>query len=273
MNGDESFLHQDAAELERFLIHHARRDRAPRAAYERALASLASVSLATGLTASAKLAWGASAVSQVTPWVVAKWIAVGMTASLLTFGAAEGLYQTLGGGETSSHESKQPARPAPLRAAADAEGVAQPQPEAPGAVRSSHPIPAPANAPARSIEASAPQPDSAQIDDQSASGSPASGSDAEQLSREVTRLRRARALLVGSSPASALEVLNGYTLEFPSGTLRIEAAALRIEAFVALGDRAAARRLATEFLASFPSSPLATRVRQISGLAAEGQKP
>jgi hypothetical protein len=100
-----------------------------------------------------------------------------------------------------------------------------------------------------------------------------SGAGAEQLSREVTRLRRARAVLVGGSPASALEVLNGYALEFPSGALRIEAAALRIEAVAALGDHAAARRLAAEFLASFPSSPLATRVRQVSGLVAEGQKP
>ena len=101
MNNDESFLHQETAELERFLLGHARRDRAPRAAHERALAGLASVSRATGLSASA---WGASAASPATPWLIAKWIAVGMSASLLTFGTAEGLYGAFGAQQTSAHE-------------------------------------------------------------------------------------------------------------------------------------------------------------------------
>jgi hypothetical protein len=269
MNHHESFLDQDTAELERFLVQHARRDRAPRAAHERALVSLASVSLATGLTASAKLAWGASAASQVTPWLVGKWIAVGMSASLLTFGVAEGLHEAFSASEPSAQERKQGSEPAARRGSSLPEGVVQSPSEAPAPALSSHP----AALPARPIQTNVPQPDSAQVDDASPFGSPAGAAVSEQLSREVTRLRHARALLVGGSAANALEVLDGYAREFPLGTLRVEAAALRIEAVAALGDRVSARRLATEFLTRFPSSPLAARVRQVSGLVAEEHKP
>jgi hypothetical protein len=273
MNSDESFLHQESAALERFLLQHARRDRAPRGASERALAGLAALSLATGVTASAKLAWGASAASQVTPWVVAKWIAVGMSASVLTFGAAEGLLEAFSDRETSGHERRQSTLSPPARQTAEPQSVVRSELALATPVPSRHPSPPGTNARARPTETSAPLLDSSESDASSASGSVASGAAAEQLSREVTRLRRARAALVAGAPATALEVLNGYALEFPLGTLRAEAAALRIEALAAQGERATARRLASEFLGSYPASPLAARVRQISGLAAAEQKP
>lgn len=275
MNSDPPFLEQDAAELERFLVQQARRDRAPRAAHERALVTLSSLSLGAGLTASAKLAWGASAASQVTPWLVTKWIAVGMTASLATFAAAEGLHHAFTARETTVDERKQtPPGAAPRLPGAErakqspaAAGLSAAVPAA-----SSHAAPGSASAPSGPAPTVEPAATSTHLPSSTAFGAASSEASA-QLTREVARLQRARSSLVAGSPSAALEALNGYAREFPSGALRAEAAALRVEAVAALGNRALAQSLASEFLTRFPSSPLSARVRAVSGLAHEKNKP
>ncbi len=275
MNSDPPFLEQDAAELERFLVQQARRDRAPRAAHERALVTLSSLSLGAGLTASAKLAWGASAGSQVTPWLVTKWIAVGMSASLTTFAAAEGLHHAFAARETNVDERKQtPPGAAPRLPGAERAKQSPPAAALSAAVPAASPHAAPGSASAPSEPGPTVEPAATSTRLPSSTAIDAASSKASaQLTREVARLQRARSSLVAGSPSAALEALNGYAREFPSGALRAEAAALRVEAVAALGNRALAQSLASEFLTRFPSSPLSARVRAVSGLAHEKNKP
>lgn len=256
------------------MVQQARKDRAPRGARERALLGVASLSAGAGVTASAHLAWGASATSKVTPWLVAKWIGVGMTATLTTFMAAEGIHDALDADKPSSTAPKSAAPPAALdparsavRATAPAASAAAPMPLA------STPLTAEAAAvalaaPTRTgaVPSSFPgAPSSTAFD---SVGNPASSA---ELAREVARLRGARASLVAGEPARALQALDAYGQLFPKGALQAEAAALRVEAVAMQGDGARARRLASEFATRFPSSPLAPRVRAVSGLTGESE--
>ena len=276
MTSDESFLQKDALELEHFLVQQARGDRAPRGSRERVLASLASVPLAAGVVTSAKVAWGAGAAAKATPWFVTKWVVIGMTATLTAFTAAQGVRDAFNARETEPVELEQapprlrlgsppgaerasPSRPEPASVAATPAG----SPEATG-------LP---NAPAGAAETGAADSSSVRLPLPSATGFTDTEGNTEQLTREVARLRHARASLASGSAAAALEALNRYEREFPSGALRAEAAALRIEAVATLGNRALARSLAAEFLTRFPASPLAARVQTIAGLAAQGKKP
>jgi hypothetical protein len=268
-----SFLQKDPEDLELFLLQQARSDGAPRAALQRALISLTSVSLGVGLTGSAKLAWGASAAGKVTPWLITKCVAIGMTATLATFVGAERLHQAFGPSETST--GAPPARPDvvlghPAHASSFTPSGPAALAEAPPARSTRAAAGAPSTAPTP-LEADAPQSSHPSLPSSTAFDSATLAGDSAALAREVAQLRRARASLVASAPGAALQALDRYAREFPAGALRAEAAALRIEAVAMLGDRTLVRRLASDFLIRFPSSPLAERVRVVSGSAGEGE--
>jgi hypothetical protein len=78
---------------------------------------------------------------------------------------------------------------------------------------------------------------------------------------ELTLLRRAKARIAANDPQGALETLDAYAKAYPKGTFGEEAAALRVEAFVATGDRARAQSAADAFLERHPESPYAQRIR------------
>ena len=72
-----------------------------------------------------------------------------------------------------------------------------------------------------------------------------------------------RTLRAGDA-AGALAALDRYDAQFgKSGSLRVEATALRVEALVRAGQRKRAEALADAFLASHPNSPYATRIRAL----------
>jgi hypothetical protein len=83
------------------------------------------------------------------------------------------------------------------------------------------------------------------------------------LKRELALLEAARGNLRLQASAAALAALNTYDRTFPAGTLKAEAAALRIEALVAAGRREEAAILARTFLAMYPDSPLNERIRAL----------
>ncbi len=83
--------------------------------------------------------------------------------------------------------------------------------------------------------------------------------------REVELLDIVKAKLGAGAAADASRALDAYDAEFPRGTLRPEATVLRIRTLLLGGDRAAARKLADEFLATNPSSVHAKRVRSLLG--------
>jgi outer membrane protein assembly factor BamD (BamD/ComL family) len=69
-----------------------------------------------------------------------------------------------------------------------------------------------------------------------------------------------RALKVGR-PSAALDALERYTEECPTGLLYEEATASRVVALCAVGRVQDGRRWADEFARRYPNSPLAPRVR------------
>jgi outer membrane protein assembly factor BamD (BamD/ComL family) len=97
------------------------------------------------------------------------------------------------------------------------------------------------------------------------SASTSFGASEPDLHAEIALIDRARAALAGGDPKQALAVLGTYSRSYPRGTLGPEATLLKIQAWVALGDRARARSLGRAFLEAHPKSPLAARVRSLIG--------
>ena len=77
----------------------------------------------------------------------------------------------------------------------------------------------------------------------------------DSVAAEVDLLRRAK--LAG--PAERLQLLEEHARRFPGGILAAERGLLEIEARCALGQRDAARQLATSYPRQFPGSPLVDR--------------
>lgn len=85
------------------------------------------------------------------------------------------------------------------------------------------------------------------------------------LASEMELLRRARSALRAGDPRAALEHLERHAEQFPDSPLAPEAAAVRIEATCAVGDRETAGALADQFVRRWPDSPLARRVPHLCG--------
>jgi hypothetical protein len=99
-----------------------------------------------------------------------------------------------------------------------------------------------------------------------APSAPAAASDdrvGATLTGEVTLLDRARAALHEGAPARALGELDAYDAAFPAGTLRQEAAVLRIEVLVRRGDERAARISADAFALAHPRSGYLQKIREL----------
>jgi outer membrane protein assembly factor BamD (BamD/ComL family) len=111
-----------------------------------------------------------------------------------------------------------------------------------------------------STNASAGQRASARAKAHAPSPAPASSLDAQ-----LSSLARARESLAGGRPDAALSSLDDYDARFPGGAFAQEAGVLRVQALVAQGDRAGAQRVAARFLAAYPQSPHAARVRTLVG--------
>jgi hypothetical protein len=84
------------------------------------------------------------------------------------------------------------------------------------------------------------------------------------ISAEIASLDEARAALRGGRPTEALTALDRYSAATgKSGSLRVEATTLRIEALLRSGHRDRAEQLAGAFLAHNPNSPYAARIRAL----------
>jgi hypothetical protein len=96
-------------------------------------------------------------------------------------------------------------------------------------------------------------------------GAPPKLAPAEALRSELMQLDAARTRLARGRPEDALKVLDAYERATPRGRLKLEAEVLRIDALSQMGRRAQARQRARAFLARYPDSVLAGRVRRIAG--------
>jgi hypothetical protein len=223
------------------------------AASSTALAGPAGTTGAAALTLTSVGAAAASSGGWVVGLVIAAAVSSLAGAVWLVAGAAES--PTPASQALPEHARPQGAR----EAAASGQGAASPQPEATPA-RSSGPTlsagPAPRGSPRR---AASPSPSPFVVAEPAPP--PSLG-----LADEILRLDRAKTALAAGEPAAAIELLDTYDRDAPAGALRPEAHALRIDAVLATGDRAAAAGLARDFLARFPEHHLRLRY---AGLATE----
>ncbi|WP_433926358.1 tol-pal system YbgF family protein [Sorangium cellulosum] len=88
----------------------------------------------------------------------------------------------------------------------------------------------------------------------------------DELLREAGRLAEIRAALA-RSPEAPLSLLDEHRAEFPEGRLAPDREIIAIDALVRRGRADQARARAEAFLARFPASPHAERVRRLTGAA------
>jgi hypothetical protein len=88
---------------------------------------------------------------------------------------------------------------------------------------------------------------------------------ASTLAQQVAALDRARAALDSGDTARARRLADAYEAEYPGGAFTQEAEVVRIDALVRENNRAEAERAAKRFLAAYPKSPHAARVRTLLG--------
>jgi hypothetical protein len=89
---------------------------------------------------------------------------------------------------------------------------------------------------------------------------------------ELELLRRARIELATGDPSGALVTLAEHEQAYPSGALREEAAALRVEALARAGDGPAARAAAARFGKTYPTSAYGERVRSVAASAVDADR-
>ncbi len=81
------------------------------------------------------------------------------------------------------------------------------------------------------------------------------------LASQVAAIREARAAIRRGDGVSALAAIDRGLPQGKTGPLEQEATLVRVSALCLQGDTAAARRTAEQFLARFPNSLLASRIR------------
>jgi hypothetical protein len=86
---------------------------------------------------------------------------------------------------------------------------------------------------------------------------------ARTLREETAQLESARRLLEASRASDALAALDAYDVRFLGGMLNEEAAVLRVEALLALGNVAQAHLVVSKFEARYPASSYGTRIREL----------
>jgi len=244
-----------------------------------------------GEAESGKAALGSRSTSLAgTSRLVAKWITIGASAGLVGIGVAQAIQ------ELATKAERRPAASVAVDTYANAPAQLPPHatapttgnaPEPAQAVESAarpaaQPAPVAPTAPTASGAAIAPAasaPPEAMSASQVSSGEPASAVPNDRrssLTRELSLLEQARSALSQHAAKRALQTLDTYRAEFPRGSMQVEASALRIEAVGQSGDRALAQSLAQSFLDTFPTGPVAARVRAISDVsiaAPDEQKP
>jgi len=263
MMSPRSLLDMDSEELERLLIAHGRDDGPSDEARHRAIVK-ATVAAAAGASLAATSI--ASKAATALPWLLAaKWVAVGVASGAVTIGVVATVQRrNAPPHENATHVSS----PTTVgRAAPDRGPALSPEP-APMAV--SHPPDPPTGG--RAAEDPTPKhavPKAAPTDAPSIEPTPSEPTSTTplvspaSLQEELGFLDEARRDLDVGAPSRALDALNRYAERFPSGNMRIEGDALRIETLLALHQTTAARSLAKSFLAKNATSPTAMRVQRL----------
>ncbi|HEX5099541.1 MAG TPA: hypothetical protein VFV94_08585 [Polyangiaceae bacterium] len=273
----------EPTELETLLLESANDDEPGAEALEKVsaalgvgAAALAAASAGSALAGQAAAAGNVVALAKpLTVVSLAKWLAVGIGAGIATGGVAQVASRAVEPTPSAIVTAAPVAAPrntaaahAPARrveVANPADPAAEPAPEIAAAPPSSTGTFAPL--PAAPAVADAP-PTAAPVHTGSAAfEAPAANTvgaaAASTLSDETKALDGARAALTRGRAAEALAGLDAYRAKWPAGALRAEAALLRVDALLRLGNRPAAEREANALISAAPSSRYATRARTL----------
>jgi hypothetical protein len=266
------------------LLHHARSDGPTTEARDLALTRIVSAGAATGvgvLAASLANKGATASMAKVSTIVVAKWVVIGATAATAVLGAREAAERlTVSSDPKAESAVTREDRARGGRAARTIQEVARAvpdltEPSAPADKPSSVETIAP---PGANQQPLASQPElpavhrvmPAEVAERSKDVAPTGATERQdpdvaspQLARELDLLEKTRVYLARRSAWAALDTLETYGAAFPAGTMKTEAAALRVEALAAVGRRQEAVASGREFLAAYPQNPLAERVRGI----------
>lgn len=238
---------RDEDPFERALLRAGQRERAPRGADRRLLATLG---VGGGSALSALLATYASKIG-------AKGLLASIAVSVVAIAAGSFVV-------SSSHDATEPPATVPVAAPPSAPSPAPSSTDVRvEALPSTRVEDLPSSPPTAAKPAGKPAPAT------TASTARAEGSETGGgLAREVELVQAARAALARGDTGDALERLDVHDREFPRGTLQPESRVLRIEALVRAGgahDLARANALGDTFLSEHPSGPHARRVRAVLG--------
>jgi hypothetical protein len=257
MNGPKRLVERDGYQAS--LIAAARREEPDPHTEQRLLSALgvgavttAAVGAALATHATAKAAGAASQGGTLGAALIAKWFFVGVVGSGAVLGVG-----TVGHDMISTSRAPQPAvsapappveqRPAvsvveslaPVTAASEEPPTAAPPPQASSPALTSSLPPAPSSAPA---------PEAASL-----------------LRAEVASIAAVREALARGDGQGAWQRLDAHDRAFPQAKLGPEASMLRLEALLAMGQHAEARRRARASLDANPTGPWAPRLREIAG--------
>ncbi|MFO7179829.1 MAG: hypothetical protein DIU78_014110 [Pseudomonadota bacterium] len=246
MNDALPLIEEGVTPFEMELLLAGRRDAMSPGARERILAGLG-LGIGSGVLVATTAAAGVEAAK-----------ASGLLSSF-GFGAAAstlGAIAVWAGASALLPESEAPSEPPPAPAAKMAPASLPVAPAPPVTEQQERPAPVEPIAPAKP-----------------APRAPAVASAADSLALELAAIDRARTALSRGDAALALRLLDDYAARFGKGSLNSEATVLRIEALTRKGDRDAAVRLGTRFLADPKSGPYARRVRSLLRDTETGKTP
>jgi hypothetical protein len=267
MNDPERLIDERANDFTGELLRAVHRDAPSPHARERTLVALGIGGGLTGVSASVASAASAGALAKgataTTVVLVVKWAGIGATTAAIVLGGAREIPKHLGkANEAPSIAVKaaevSPPPPVPALRREPVRELATSEPQALDAPRVLQPqaLDAP-----RVLQAPPPivrDRDPAAAPPALATSSPRSEQD---LAQELALLDRAGRAIAERDVAGALFLLDTYQAKFPQGTMEPEAVVLRIEALRAGNQKAAARRLAQDFLTSHPKSPHTKRMQ------------
>jgi hypothetical protein len=136
---------------------------------------------------------------------------------------------------------------------------------APAADTPALPTAAPVSAPARESSRVGALPGSGATSGPAGPAQSSTARSSPDLAGELAALDGAAKAIQAGNAAGGLTLLDAYTRTFPHGSLDLEAKVLRAEALESAGrhDEAVAR--ARSFVAHYPTSPLAVRMRRLAG--------
>ncbi len=269
-------------ELERLLLLSADDDEPDATALPRVAAVLGVGAMAVGLSNAGSVVaeqaalGGAAAAKPLTLVSLAKLLAVGATAGVLTSGTAYVAFRPAHSQAPTPTVSALPVATtaSPRHAAAQEVADPTPTPEEPApATTAVIPPPPPAAEPVEPDEMEPPavaEPRAAALGSTASFDAPveattsaAEARAASTLSEEVRALDTVRKELAIGRARSALADLDAYRARFPNGALTTEATVLRVEALLGAGERASAEREAARLIQAAPNSRHAERVREL----------